>query len=204
MAPGGLVAVRWRRIVAGAAVMVAAALSVLTVGAGPASACSCVGVTLDEAYAAADVVFTGEVTARSGTVTLTPSSADRVDVMFGVDRVYKGEAAANQQVATARDGASCGLELDDATAVVVFARYGEAVGDGWPRPDELGASLCGGSQVLPANGLPASFGPGTEPAAATTTTSTAWGGPAVITAVLAMAAMGWTLHRRQAGRPPLG
>jgi len=184
--------------------MVAVALSVLTVGAGPASACSCIGLTLDEAFAAADVVFTGEVTGRSGAVTLTPSSADRVDVTFAVDRVYKGEASANQQVATARDGASCGLEVDDATPAVVFARFGEA-GDGWPAPDELGASLCGGSQAIPAGGLPASFGAGTTPATTDPpATSTAWGAPAIITAVLAMAAMAWTMQRRQAGRPPLG
>jgi hypothetical protein len=187
------------------AVVVAAALAVITVGAAPASACSCSGVTLDEAYAAADVVFTGQVTGRSAAVTLTPSSADRVDVSFAVDRVFKGEAVANQQVATARDGASCGLELDDGADVVVFARFGQAGADGWPDPDELGASQCSGSQAVPATGLPASFGTGAQPGAATetTTTTAVWGGPAVITAVLAMAAIGWTVHRRRAGRSPL-
>jgi hypothetical protein len=112
---------------------------------------------------------------------------------------------ANQMLATARDGASCGLALDDSTDVVVFARFGQADSDGWPDPDELGASQCSGSQAVPASGLPASFGTGTEPGAATETTITTavWGGPAVITAGLAMAAIGWTVHRRRAGQSPL-
>jgi hypothetical protein len=112
--------------------------------AGPVSACSCAGLTDAEAFATADVVFAGrlvEVRVPDGPMI---SSDDPARFVFEVDTVLKGEAFETQSVVSARDGASCGLELPAGVDVVVFARTQSAyeLADG-----ELDSSLCSGSRV---------------------------------------------------------
>lgn len=133
----------------------------------PALACSCVERTDDEAFDAADVVFTGTVV-----------DVDLPDVALGsmapkrytleVDAVYRGEAAAEQVVVTAVESASCGAEIG-AGAWLVFATVvvaGEERLDGVPEAaaSELRTSLCSGNRPVGASPVPASFG---EPGAPT-------------------------------------
>ena len=76
-----------------------------------AAACSCVSFTDVEAFAAADVIFTGtldEIITPTGD---TSASNDPERFVFDVAEVFKGEAFERQSVVTARDGASCGLEI---------------------------------------------------------------------------------------------
>jgi len=111
---------------------------------GSVSACSCAGLNDDEALAAADVVFTGRLVAVSAPEGPMISSGDPARFVFDVDSVLKGNAFETQSVVSARDGASCGLELQTGVDSVVFARtessYDLAEG-------ELDSSLCSGSRT---------------------------------------------------------
>ena len=74
-----------------------------------------------------------------------------------VDRVYKGEAKAKQSVVTAREGASCGLELTGRGPFLVFATKDpqfDLEGDA----GEVYSSLCSGSRALLDAPVPPSFG----------------------------------------------
>ncbi len=132
--------------------------------AGPAVACSCAVITEAEAFDAAQVVFTGEL------VEVLPpppaeitSSGDPERYIFAVDRVYKGTAFDEQSVVTARDGASCGLEISGPGPFIVFAHTDD--GD-WVEQGvegELHANLCGGTRAVDAAGVPRSFGAGALP-----------------------------------------
>lgn len=111
---------------------------------GSVSACSCAGLNDDEAFAAADVVFTGRLVAVRAPGGPIISSDDPARFVFDVDSVLKGDAFETQSVVSARDGASCGLELQTGVDSVVFARaessYDLAGG-------ELDSSLCSGSRT---------------------------------------------------------
>ena len=65
--------------------------------------------------------------------------------MFQVDRVYKGRVGSPQGVVSARDGASCGLELAIGVRALVFVRDGRA-------------DLCNGTRESAMRPVPASFG----------------------------------------------
>jgi len=102
------------------------------------------GTSDDEAFAAADVVFTGRLVAVRVPDGPMISSDDPARFVFDVDSVLKGDAFETQSVVSARDGASCGLELQTGVDSVVFARtessYDLAGG-------ELDSSLCSGSRT---------------------------------------------------------
>jgi len=142
-----------------------AVLAALQVGiAPPAAACSCVGFQDDEAaLEAADVVFTGELlevrTPPTGEVW---SSADPERFVFAVDRVYKGEARARQSVVTAREGASCGLELSGVGPFLVFAST-ESVLNLQGKDGELFSHLCTGSRKLGSEAVLSRLGEGRPP-----------------------------------------
>lgn len=127
-------------------------------GVRPASACSCVGYTDDEAFAAADVVFTARVV-DVVRPTVMVSSTDETRFVFAIDRIFKGEAHRTQSVVTASDGASCGLEITGSGPFLVFAR---AEGDGIVDPDdgEFSSSLCSGTRPLASGAVPTTFGDG--------------------------------------------
>ena len=115
------------RLVGWLAVAVLVASVVVLVSETPAGACSCVGWTEAEAFAAADVVFTGElVEVRRPDTSGTYASNDPVRLSFAVDAVFKGEARSVQSVVTALSGASCGM------------------GDSWPGPALVFANENGG------------------------------------------------------------
>lgn len=124
---------------------------------GPVSACSCTALTDDEAFASADVVFVGRLVEVQEPDGQMISSDDPARFVFDVDSVFKGNAFETQSVVSARDGASCGLELRAGVDSVVFARtessYDLASG-------ELDSNLCSGSRTGSAS---EGFGTSMEP-----------------------------------------
>lgn len=128
-----------------------------------AAACSCVELTDAEAYDFADVVFTGvlvEINTPEGDVVV---SNDPERFVFDVDQVYKGEAQALQSVVTAREGASCGLEIGGPGPFVVFARLEDDSLTSGAVEGEVYSSLCSGTRPLSTGALPASFGTPSAP-----------------------------------------
>ena len=128
------------------------------------AACSCTWFTDEEAFENADAVFTGtpsEIISPTGDAF---SSADPERFVFDVDKAVKGNRFSGQSVVTARDGASCGLEISGPGPFVVFA-YTESndvitgAADG-----ELYSSLRSGTRALAGGDLPDSFGAATSPA----------------------------------------
>lgn len=160
-------------------------LSVAWVAPAPASACGCGYDEHDpELVRRAEVIFTGTVVqdrAFGHTRTLT----------FAVERVYKGQAAATQDIKTHISGATCGLELAGDGPFLIQA------GSDPNRPGTLSASLCGSSRTGPA---PAGLGAGHPPRPGSATSTPTWlplaGG---LTSIAAAAVVGLFLHRR---RPP--
>lgn len=129
-----------------------------------ASACSCATTRGDDvaAFDRAGAVFSGVLTEVRAPTGERHSSADPERFVFAVDRVYKGEVFARQSVVTAREGASCGLEVSPGVgAILVYARGDD---DRWIKADEgeLVADLCGGTRYFIAP-IPASFGDGALP-----------------------------------------
>jgi len=111
--------------------------------ASPASACSCVGFTDEEAFELADAVFVGSVSqiydARSG------SSKNPEVAVLQVSDVYKGEVREVQAVTTPSFGPSCGFGFEVDGIYVVFGRV-EGIND----VDEgfYEANLCTGTRLL--------------------------------------------------------
>jgi hypothetical protein len=127
------------------------------------SACSCVSFTDDEALENADAAFTGalvEIITLDGD---TYSSMDPERFVFDVDEVFKGAVFARQSVVTARDGASCGLEVSGPGPFIVFARTEPDGITSGAAEGELYSSLCSGTRALAGGALPASFGVASSP-----------------------------------------
>lgn len=140
--------------------LIAAPVLLVMTGA-PAAACSCAVQSLQESRDRAEVVFAGEVLRRDAPSNPS-SSAEKATYVVRVDRVFKGEAAAVQEVVTLVSGASCGLELPSSGPALLFA--GTSAGGLLglePGPGQLTANLCGGSQVNPQT--PTSLGAGYPP-----------------------------------------
>jgi len=140
-------------------------LAALVLDARPAGACSCAARSEGDAFAAADVVFRGDVVGHEGPEGGdVVSSAAPVTWTFRVREVLRGEATATQPVLSEWAGMSCGLELSlDARDVYVFATYegSRAVPTG---RGELYAGLCGGTR--PVGDDPLELGVRTAPIAA--------------------------------------
>jgi hypothetical protein len=82
--------------------------------------------------------------------------------VFDVVEVYKGEVFARQSIVTARDGASCGLEISGPGPFLVFARETDSIVSG-AVDGELYSSLCSGTRPLVSDAIPDSFGLGSAP-----------------------------------------
>lgn len=157
----------------------------------PAAACSCGGPAGDqEAFARAVAVFTGTVTKHEELPGPTPwtwptlggsnsSELDqRVVWTFAVDRVFKGEVAETQTVASVGSGSTCGLHIPRKEGpFLVFTS------DPWgPDPPRDGpnlfANLCGGTRSIGDGPVPAGFGDGAAPepgsVAGATTAASSW------------------------------
>ncbi len=134
------------RIMRGAVTVVLVATAMVVAppfSSGPVSACSCAGFSDAEAFDWADVVFTGRLVEVRMTDGPTISSDDPARFVFAVDSVLKGMAFETQSVVSARDGASCGLELSTGIDAVVFARTDSSYD---LADDELDSNLCSGSR----------------------------------------------------------
>ena len=132
-------------LAAGAALAMAATLSMFPVSR--ALACSCALTSEDDALAYADVVFEGEVTREPlwAWLWITNDASD-VRYEFTVDDVIKGgPLPARIQLATAQSGASCGAEFAHGERWRVFAS-----GAG----DDLASGLCSGNRLLREGAMP--------------------------------------------------
>lgn len=132
-----------------------------------ARACDCSAFPDAEAYEFADVVFTGtlvEIITPVGDIVV---STDPERFVFDVDEVFKGEAQARQSVVTAREGASCGLEISGPGPFVVFARLDDGGITSGALDGEVYSSLCSGTRPLADREVPTSFGTSSPPAAVT-------------------------------------
>jgi hypothetical protein len=145
-----------------AATLMAALVLALFATSERAAACSCGVLTDEEALEYADAVFIGtlaEVITPGGT---SYSSADPERFVFEVDEVFRGEVFAHQSVVTARDGASCGLEISGPGPFLVFAVTDDAF-TGGAVDGELYSNLCSGTRELASTAVPAGWGDSSPP-----------------------------------------
>jgi len=172
-----------------------------------AEACSCVGVSDEEAFAHADSVFTGEVVEE-----LAPgnplASADPKRLILEVSEVFKGQASARQSIVTARGGSSCGLELTGSGPFVVFARIKSNGITKGAVDGELYADLCGGTREQAGTPIPAGLATGSPPTAgASPIGGTGDDGPPLGLfavgggVIVAITVAGFTLRRRLRSSP---
>ena len=127
-------------------------------------ACSCAVLTDAEYADTADVVFAGTLTRIDTPGGEQRSSMDPATFVFAVDTVFKGAAAEVQNVVTASDGASCGLEgMSPGGDYVVYATFGP-VGGPAGQPGDLYSNLCSGTAPWDRSGVPVGLtGPGSAP-----------------------------------------
>jgi hypothetical protein len=140
------------------------AVVVPIIGAEPAAACSCAPPDDEQAFAASDAVFTGEVVALTSLPADGPQGRGDGAVIrtIAVTRVFKSGLHRTVLVATTADS-TCTTGFESGGPVLVFAHVLQ-------RPARLPydhafhtTELCGGSRPLDARPVPTSFGPGTEP-----------------------------------------
>ena len=156
-----------RRLVGAALTVPMLIGGLLLVTARPAAACSCAVMSEAKKAAYADAIFVGTLLDRrigepTGAVS---SSTDMAVWTFEVSRVYKGTVSRRQEIATAVDGASCGLELSGPGPFLVFARRpNDGVAKSWwgdrqLDPGQYVSHLCLGSRALTDGGEPTFGGP---------------------------------------------
>lgn len=102
-----------------------------------AHACSCMQLSMEEAAALADAVFTGTVVDEQpvgldpvGALAATapmPGAMGQVVYTFKVDGVAKGNVADQAQVLGGGDGASCGMSFGMAERWLVFGTWDGAI-----------------------------------------------------------------------------
>lgn len=142
--------------------MVVALVLALFATPGRVAACSCAPLTDAEARGFADAVFVGTLAEVITPPGPSYSSADPERFVFEVDGVYLGDVFARQSVVTARDGASCGLEISGPGPFLVFARTPDT-STGEALEGELTSSLCSGTRTLADGGAPVEFGEPSPP-----------------------------------------
>ncbi len=122
-----------------------------------AGACSCVAITDSEAFDRAEAVFLGEHAGIAFAEDTSVLGAYEAEVVFKVDRVYKGDVAARQSILTSASESSCGIALSGRGPVLVFASLGAPGTNG---EGKLTANLCAGTRFMRGLAVPESFGPG--------------------------------------------
>lgn len=144
------------RVLCVVAALVCGAIT-LIVTPSPAHACECARRSTTQALSDADAVFRGTVTELDR---LRDGKDVRVDYRFRVDAVYRGTAYADQVVASAPDGATCGFNPEVGGTWVIFAT--ESIqGSGNRAVNRLVTSLCSGN--LRTDQAPAVLGPPQAP-----------------------------------------
>lgn len=129
-------------------------LTTFVAASGAASACSCVGLTDEEALRNSAAVFVGTLR-EIRRPTIGFSSDDPSRFVFDVEAVYKGRVHQVQSIVSASDGASCGLEVAEGERALVFAHAG---GESSMVDGEYAAGLCGGTRVLGTSPAPTMLG----------------------------------------------
>jgi hypothetical protein len=148
---------------------VAGLLSAVAVGAATPAALGCKCIPPSAATVkAADVVFTGTVTARSDPDAGKPvqSSIDPITFTLAVDDELKGDVDASAQVVTPRESASCGVDFQVGERYLVVADRDGGV---------LRTGLCQGTRALPAGAPLPEFARGLDTSAPA---DAAWPAPA--------------------------
>ena len=116
----------------------------------PAAACSCISPVPGEKQFVdrADAIFVAELAGYTAPPQrATMSSMDPAVWTFTVSAVYKGEVAARQDVVSAMDSASCGLELPRGGRFLVYAGTTGDPATRLPGP-VLYSGLCQGTRSL--------------------------------------------------------
>lgn len=98
-----------------------AALTVLAVPAERAAACSCAGLTTQEAKDFSDAVFRGTVT-EIKKPWMSKGTGDLAKITLQVEEVWKGSAVQEIVVSSALSEASCGVEFREGESYLVFAK----------------------------------------------------------------------------------
>lgn len=133
-------------------IALAMAIGLASLPAQQALACSCMATTIEESAAVADAVFAGTVVGQEpvgldpvGALAATapvPGGMGQVVYTFAVDGVAKGDVAADVQILSSGDGASCGMNFGIGERWLVFAMWDGAVHT---------TSLCSGNVMLGAD-----------------------------------------------------
>ncbi|HEX5018519.1 MAG TPA: hypothetical protein VFX15_13150 [Actinomycetes bacterium] len=124
-----------------------------------AHACTCADATPAKHLRAADAVFLGAVVGQDPPAgSSEASSASDIKLTVDVERVFKGDVSAEQEVTAQGIAGYCGLTFGVSDAVLVFATS-ESVGGG--APPKFVTSLCSGTER--AATVPKSFGDGKRP-----------------------------------------
>lgn len=114
-------------------------LGLFTLGAKPASACSCAGdASFSDKFKHADVVFSGKVQAIR--LALFSSEWNAEEVTFEVQQAWSDQVHKRMAVETSQDSASCGYEFEKGKSYLVYGAY-----------DDRGAlltHLCSGNGQL--------------------------------------------------------
>ena len=133
-------------------------MATFAAASGTACACSCVGLTDEEALRNSTAVFVGTLREIRGP-TVSFSSGDPSRFVFDVEAVYKGRVHRVQSIVSSSDGASCGLEIAEGERALVFASDDgqSSLVDG-----EYSADLCGGTRTLGSSAAPSAVGPPIE------------------------------------------
>ncbi len=118
-------------------VMMLACGMVVTVGSGPALACSCAMAQTPDYVDSSDTIVLGTLVDIDEPRGFVMSSSDPATYTVEVEAVFKGEAGRRVVFESAVSGASCGLE-----GMAVDRRYLFFLQDGG---DTRSASLCGGT-----------------------------------------------------------
>ncbi len=135
------------------------AAGVIVVPASSASACSCAVLSPREYLRHSDAVFTGRLMS-TGTSSVSVNGVPLRVLNFRVGRVFKGAVTSVEEVVTAYDSATCGLDLRGHGPFLVFASGGNA------RPGEprYSSSLCSGTrEISDSHPVPAVLGTAAPP-----------------------------------------
>jgi hypothetical protein len=149
-------------------------LTAVIVDAEPAGACTCLNATETGALERSAVAFIGtalpvppEIRYPHATnATGAPYSlADRT-LRFRVERVFKGDVAAEQELVTPGQSSACGISVDVGTRYLVFGAS-PFVEDGvvtlvTPEPGQYLSYLCDGTRPARLDERPPSFPEGTD------------------------------------------
>jgi len=106
-----------RRVLARSLLLLLVVPLLVVVSGAPAGACLCVSATPAKYLSEADAVFSGEVLRRSG----GRDGLGSVTYTVRVDRVFKGEVAAEQEVSSGAQSSACGIDLQARQRTVFFA-----------------------------------------------------------------------------------